>query len=124
MDEKNRITHAGPIEMLAEWEGPAIHEPGVLFEETHTADSAPDADAAALADWIAATALSGIGHPAHEAIKGRVRSVLAVCRQRHGQPKLDEVKQQLFQRLEPHRKNRKITDAELGERIELLFREL
>ncbi len=122
MDEKKVIAHAGPVEMLAEWEGPAIHEPGVLFEEQHAEHLALDADAAALAGWIAVTALSGVvGNATYEAIKNKVRGVLAAWRQRHGQPKLDEVKQKLFERMQQHRQNPKITDAELLERVELLF---
>jgi hypothetical protein len=61
---------------------------------------------------------------ASEAIKNKVRGILAAWRQRHGQPKLDEVKRLLFQQLQEHRNNRKITDEDLRERIELLFRDL
>jgi hypothetical protein len=124
MDEK-KFTHAGPIEMLAEWEGPAVYEPGVLLEESQVEQLALGADAAAMAGWIAVTALSGVpGNNASQAIKNKVRGILAAWRQRHGQPKLDEVKQQLFQLLQAHRNNRKITDEDLRERIELLFREM
>src|SRR5436305_9554259 len=122
MDDKKPVAEAAPVEMLAEWEGPAVHEPGVLFEERQAERLTLDADAAAIAGWIAVTALSGVvGNAAHEAIRNKVRGVLAAWRQRHGQPKLDQVKQQLFLQMQQHRKNPKITDEELRERIELLF---
>jgi hypothetical protein len=124
MDEKKIITHAGPVEILAEWEGAAIHEPGVLFEESHAEHLAVDADAAELAGWIAVSALAGVGHPACDAIKAKVRGVLAACRQRHGQARLDEIKKHLFRQMQQPQRNRKLTDAELRERIELLFRDL
>ena len=124
MDEK-KVTRAGPIEMLAEWEGLAVYEPGVLLEESQVEQLALGADAAAMASWIAVTALSGVpGNNASQAIKNKVRGILAAWRQRHGQPKLDEVKRLLFQLLQAHRNNRKITDEDLRERIELLFREI
>ena len=124
MDEK-KVARAGPIEMLAEWEGPAVYEPGVLLEESQVEQLALGADAAAMASWIAVTALSGVpGNNASQAIKNKVRGILAAWRQRHGQTKLDEVKRLLFQQLQAHRNNRKITDEDLHERIELLFREM
>src|SRR5437016_2932427 len=108
MNEINRVTHASPVEMLAEWEGPAVHEPGVLFEERQAEGLPVDADTAALAGWIAVTALSGvIGNSAYDAIKKKVLGVLAGWRRRFGQPKIDEVKQQLFVQMQQHRKNPK-----------------
>src|SRR6266436_5247535 len=103
MGEK-KVAHAAPIEMLAEWEGPAVYEPGVLLEENQIEQLALGADSAAMASWIAVTALSGVpGNKASEAIKNKVRGILAAWRQRHGQPKLDEVKRLLFQQLQAHR---------------------
>ena len=33
MSEPNPVVQPALVEILAEWEGPAIHEPGSLFEE-------------------------------------------------------------------------------------------
>jgi len=118
MDKNKTIGQAGDIEILAEWEGPAVHEPGVLFDERLAADS----DAVALAGWIAVTAMSGAnGNSAYAAITNKVRGVLAAWRQRHGQARLDEVKRELLSQMQQHRKNARITDDELRERIDLLF---
>jgi hypothetical protein len=113
------------VEMLAEWEGTAIPAPGVLFEEQHAEHLSLSADAAELAAWIAVTVLSGVvGNSAYEAIKAKVLGVLKGWRQRFGQAKIDEVKKRLFEEMQKHRNNRKITDEELRERIELLFDEV
>jgi hypothetical protein len=125
MSENKCVTQPATIEMLAEWQGPAEHEPGVLFDEKQAEHLAVDADTANLAGWVAVTALSGvIGNAAYEAIKRRVLGVLTAWRRRFGQAKLDEVKQHLFAQMLHHRKNPKITDEGLRERIELLFDEI
>ena len=125
MSEPKPVAHAAPTEILTQWEGPAIHEPGVLFEEAEGEHLGGAVEVAALAAWIAVTALSGvIGNATHEAIKKKVLGVLSAWRRRFGQPKIDEVKQQLFLQMQKHRNNRKITDEELRERIELLFDEI
>jgi len=111
--------------MLAEWQGPAENEPAVLFDEKRAEHLAVDADTANLADWVAVTALSGfVGNAAYEAIKRRVLAVLTTWRHRFGQAKLDEVKQHLLVQMQHHRKNPKITDEDLRERIALLFDEI
>jgi hypothetical protein len=80
---------------------------------------------AAIASWIAVTALSRAnGHPAHEALKRKVIGFLKRWRGRFGQGKLDEVKQLLLVEMEKYRKDRKLTDQELHERIERLFDEI
>jgi hypothetical protein len=116
MDETPFTAHAGPIEMLAEWEGSPIYAPGVLLNEAQVEQLARGEDAAAMADWIAITAMSGFpGHKASESNKNKVRGILRAWRQRHGQAKLDEVKAHLIQRLQDS-KDRKLRDDELRER--------
>jgi hypothetical protein len=122
MNESNSVGHTDSLEVLAQWEGPAIHEPGVLFEEKGAENLSPGADVAELAAWIAVTVLSGeTGDAAHEAMKAKALGVLSGRRRRFGQVGLDEIKQQLFQQMQSYRDHRKITDEELRERIEQLF---
>jgi hypothetical protein len=116
---------ATAVEMLAEWEGQAVHHPGVLFEESQAEQLSGVDDVAAIAGWIAVSALSGVvGNSAYEPVKRKVIGFLEGWRARFGQLKLDEVKKQLFVEMQKHRKNSKITDQELQERIELLFDEI
>jgi hypothetical protein len=125
MSEIKPVTPVGATEILAAWEGPAIHELGVLFEEKLGGRQAAEGDIAALAGWIAVTVLSGgTDAAASEALKEKVLGVLAGWRGRYGQAKLDEVKQQVFQDMQKHRRHRQITDATLRERIEKLFGEV
>jgi len=125
MSEPNPVVQAVPVEILAEWEGPAVHEPGVLFDEAQVEHLESNGDVAALAAWLAVTAISGVSAAtAHEAIKTKVCGVLAAWRQRFGQAKIDEVKQQLWLQMQQYRNKRKLTDEELGERIDLLFTEI
>src|SRR5437660_3239855 len=92
MNETNPEGHVGPVEMLAEWEGPAAHEPGVLFEDRQAEHLAVEGDAVALTGWVAVSALSDVvGNSAYEAIRNKVLGVLAGWRRRFGQEKLDEV---------------------------------
>jgi hypothetical protein len=124
MSEPNPVVQPALVEILAEWEGPAIHEPGALFEETQAEHSERTDDVATFAAWIAVTAVFGeISNAAQEAINGKVCSALAEWRRRFGQSKIDEVKQQLLVQMERYRNNRKMTDEELRGRIDLLFRE-
>jgi hypothetical protein len=122
MNETNSVGHTDPLEILAQWEGPAIHEPGVLFGENGAEDPSVGADVAELAAWIAVAVLPGkTVEAAHEAMKAKALGVLSAWRQRFGQAGLDEVKQQLFRQTQTYRAHRKITDEELRERIEQLF---
>jgi hypothetical protein len=125
MSESNPGAQVVPVEMLTEMEGPALHEPGVLFDEAQIEHLEIDGDVAALAAWIGVTAISGtIDGPAHEAIQKKVRGVLAAWRQRFGQAKIDEVKQQVWLQMQQYRNKRKLTDDELQQRIDLLFRSI
>jgi hypothetical protein len=125
MSETNSIAQAGPIEIIAEWDGPVILAPGVLFDEAQAENLSIDGDMTALVGWISLTAMSGpIGDALHEASQKKVLGVLSSLRRRFGQPKIDEIKQQLFDHMQQYRNHRKITDEELTERIELLFDEI
>jgi hypothetical protein len=111
--------------MLAAWQGQAVPHPGVLFDESQAEHCSGAEDVAAIAGWIAVTALSGTsGSSAHDAARRKVIAFLKGWRARFGQEKLDEVKKQLLVEMQTHRKNGKITDQELHDRIELLFQEI
>jgi hypothetical protein len=125
MSESNSVHEIASAAILAEWEGPAIHEPGVLFEDKTADHALAEANASELAAWIAVTALSGPDdHEAHKAIRAKVVGVLSAWQQRYGQTKIAEVKQQLLQHLHQYRNHRKLTDEELHKRVELLFDEI
>jgi len=122
MSEPNPLAHAAPVEILMQWEGPAINEPGVLFEEAQVNHLGAEVDVAAVAGWVAVAAISGVvGNATHEAIKEKVLDVLSALRRRFGKAKIDEVKQHVLLQVQKHRNHRKITDEELRERIDLLF---
>jgi hypothetical protein len=112
------------MQFLVEWEGPAIHAPVVLFDETQ-ADKLPASEQArAIAEWIAVRGLSDPFNPIHPAnvvIRAKVIDFLKAWRARFGQAKIDEIKQELIQEMERCREYRKISDQELQQRIELLF---
>ncbi len=58
----------------------------MLLEESQVEQLTLGADSAAMASWIAVTALSGVpGNNASQAIKNKVRGILAAWRQRRGQ---------------------------------------
>jgi hypothetical protein len=125
MSETNSVGLTDTLEMLAQWEGPVIHEPGLLFEENAGDHPSLEGSAAELAAWIAVTALSNlVDSSAANAIRAKVVGVLSAWRRRFGQAKIEEVKQQLLQQLQSSRNNRKITDEELRQRIERLFDEI
>ena len=119
MNDNNPTGHASPLEILAQWEGPAIHEPGVLVDERQLAAGSNDAE---LVAWLSQTATSRtIANPAYAGIRAKVLGVLSAWRQRFGQGKIDEVKQLLLQEMEKDRAHRKITEEELRQRIDRLF---
>jgi hypothetical protein len=125
MNENLPATPIGPLEMLAEWEGPAVHEPGVLFDPNQDDGSAGEGKVTTVASWISATVLScPTDHAAYEAIKNKVLGFLHGWRQRHGQAKLEEVKQEIMLRMLKRRDNGKRTDADWSKRIESLFNEI
>ena len=124
MSEPNPLAQAVPadIEILAEWAGPVVAAPGVLYEEEQAERLGVEADVAGLAAWIAVTALSGEGgNSVQEAIKRKVVGVLAAVRRRFGQSKIEAVKQELLLQMQQCRHNRKITEEELKGRIDRLF---
>jgi hypothetical protein len=116
---------ATAVEMLAEWQGQAVPHPGVLFDESQAENHAGAEDVAAIAGWIAVSALSGtIGNSAYDAARRKVIAFMKARRARFGHEKLDEVKKQLLVEMQTYRKNGRITEQELQERIELLFQEI
>jgi len=114
------------LELVASWEGPARHAPGVLFEEV-AGDRllAGEVGLVELATWVAVTAFGGaIGNLAFEAIKAKVRGVLAAWRRKHGPARLEELKQQVFEEMNKHRPNGKLSEEELKSRIDTFFAEI
>jgi len=122
MSDPNPVAHAAPVEILTQWEGPAIHEPGVLFEEAQAEHLGAEVD---VAGWVAVAALTGVvGNANHEAVKKKVLGVLSALRRRFGKAKIDEVKQHVLLQVQKHRNHRKVTDEELRQRIDRLFNEI
>ena len=112
----------GPVEILSEWEGPAIHEPGVLFEEQKAEHLTFGADVAAFVGWLALVAVSGvIGNATYEATKRKARHILDCWRQHHGKAKVDEIKQRGTEHMKPHQASGKLTGRRIAQRIEALF---
>jgi hypothetical protein len=125
MNDNSPTGHTSPLEILAQWEGPVVHEQGVLLGEMDAEHLSTRIDAGELVAWLAATALSATSHdPAYPAIRAKVFTVLSAWQQRVGQDKMDEIKRQLLLHMEQFRKYGKITEEELRERIERLFAEV
>jgi hypothetical protein len=125
MKENTPVVNVAVSEMLEEWEGPAILEPGVLFDPSQREHLAGEADIVAIASWVGITVLrTPLNQAAYDAKKKEVLSFLSRWRKRHGQAKLDEVKQQLFDLVQKRRNHRKMTEAETHNRIESLFDEI
>ena len=121
----NPVGRTSPDEILAQWEGPAIHEPGVLSEDREAERLSAASDIGELVAWLAVTALSGaIGDAAYAGIRAKVIEILSAWRRRLGQVKMDEVKQQLLMRMQQYCNSRKVTEQELCERVERLFAEI
>jgi hypothetical protein len=110
------------IDFQFSWEGPAEHAPGVLFDLPNPMmpfDVAlPD-----LANWIAVAAMSGVvGNLATDAIKAKVRALVAAWRQLHGQAKTEQLKQHVTKEMMNHRANGKLSEEELRQRIDAFFK--
>ena len=71
----NSIGESVPVDILAEWEGPAIPALGIFFELPNIEHAGVEVDVAALvAGWIAVTAISGeVGNTVHEGLKKESR---------------------------------------------------
>lgn len=121
MSQANTPSGPAPIEMLTEWEGPAQINPVVFAGpkelEGFLADPGRDGDAAT---WIAVT-ISGavVDNCVDESLKGKVVAFLAAWRGRHGQEKLDDLKQKVLRAFERGKADRKQT----RDRINALFGE-
>lgn len=111
------------IESVAQWEGKAIPAPGVLFKEPDGNSTLADGEQmASLAAWVAVTAMSEpTGSSVSEAIKLKVVNALKVWRQRLGETKLDELKQNVLQEMDNHRRNGKLTADQLRKRVDQFF---
>src|SRR5262245_41428602 len=114
------------VEMLAQWEGPAEHAPGVLFEESgQDGMLSGEVGLLDLAGWVAVTALSGVvGNTAYAAVKDKVLGVLTAWRRQKGQAKLDALRHQVFEEMRKHAPNGKLTEEELKARIDAFFEEI
>ena len=111
--------------MLAQWEGPAVHEPGVLSEDREAERLAAGSDVGELVAWLAVTALSGATNDAaYAGIRAKVLAVLSAWRRRFGLAKMEEIKQQLLAQMQQYRDRRRVTDEELRERVGRLFEEV
>jgi hypothetical protein len=125
MSKPSFVGQAAPVEILAEWEGLAVPGSWAGFEEGEADHLGVTEDVAGLVAWLAATALGGVvGNSAYSAVRAKALGVLAAVRRRLGQVKIGEVKQQLLAEMQKYRLNARITDEELRERIDLLFREI
>jgi hypothetical protein len=113
---------AGPMEIVAEWQGQAIVEPGVLYDERIAEHLASDGDVAPLVAWLAVTVIPCVvGNTAHDASKAiheKALAILRAWRRRFGQRKIDEIKGDLLEQMRKHLPNGKITDEELHKRID------
>jgi hypothetical protein len=116
-------SQVGEIESVAEWEGQAIPAPGVLFKEPDGNSVLTDGQQmASIAAWVAVTAMSEpIGNSISEAIKLKVVNALKAWRLRLGQSKLDELKQNVLQEMDNHRRNGKLTADQLRKRVDQFF---
>lgn len=122
MRTPNTPAEPGPIEMLAQWEGPARVEPGALLEPRQAHDLVAREDMAGVAAWVAVTAVAGSAdNHATEEIREHVLSVLTAWRRRFGQTKTDDLKQQVYELIRTKGPKRKISDEELTQRLNSLF---
>ncbi len=124
MAESNPVT-THPLEILAQWEGPAIPEPGVLFGERDTGHLPPGIPAAEVSAWLAVTVLSDPNDsPGFEAIRAKALRVLSAWKKQFGQAGLDEVKHGVVGQMFSSRTRRRVSDEALHERIDRLFNEV
>jgi hypothetical protein len=115
--------HNAEIELVASWEGPAEHAPGVLFGESAGDEAlSGGVSVADLAAWVALAAASGvIGNATFAAVRSKVLGVLSAWRHRKGQAALDALQQRVFDELNRHRAVGKLTEEELRTRVAALF---
>lgn len=122
MGEVRTGAQTGPVEILSEWEGPAIHEPGVLFDAQKAEHLTFGADVAAFVGWVALAAVSGVvGNAAYDATRQKARHILDSWRQRYGKAKVDEIKERVYEHMKPHLASGKLREEELRKRIDALF---
>lgn len=123
---ENTVSPVADIEFIAQWEGEAEHAPGVLFGET-ISDGMLGVDVNLLdfASWVALAAVSGVmGNSTYGALKAKVLGVVTAWRRQKGQAKLDELKEFVFQEVQKHAPNGKLTLEELNARIDTFFSQI
>jgi hypothetical protein len=102
--------HAAPLEVLFDWEVPAINTPANAGPEELAGFLADPGSIASAAVWVRATiAYTVFGRTLNEAFAAKVDAFLAAWRNRHGREKLEELKQQVLEEnvkrtLDPQRK--------------------
>jgi hypothetical protein len=121
MSESNAPDVVAPIEMLAEWEGPAQLNPSVFAGpkelDGFLADPGLIGEAAT---WVAVTAGSAIlGNSVYDSLKNKVIGFLTAWRRRHGQKRLDDLKQKVLDAFDQG----KADPEETRRRIDALFAE-
>jgi hypothetical protein len=86
-----------PVEPLLDWESPAINGPAPEDPKTPEGFLADPGGLVPAGVWVGVTVASGIlGNTGYEEFKTKVVAFLAAWRDRHGDRKLDELKQQVF----------------------------
>jgi hypothetical protein len=106
------------------WDGPAEHAPGVLFNPAK--GTMPlEAVRAELVGWVAGPATAGVaGNAASEAIRAKVRGVLAERRRLYGPSDLEQLRQHVTAEMMKHLPNGKLTESELQQRIDAFFNDI
>ena len=111
---------SAPVEMLAEWEDSAELNSAVFAGPQELDAFLADANREAAADWIGVRVFPATaGDPAGDAIRAKVVGFLAAWRQRHGQAKLNDVKEKVLQAYA----RGKADPEETRRRIDALFAE-
>jgi hypothetical protein len=110
-----------PVEMLLDWEGPAINDPATADSQAIEGFLADPATLPSASLWVAVTIASVVlGNGVCDALRAKVVSFLAAWRSRHGQGKLDELKQQVLGEIQKQRTDPQQSEA-LRQAAEQLF---
>jgi hypothetical protein len=89
-----------PVEMLLEWEGPAINDPATAGSKEPADFMDETVTLASAAIWVTITIGQAVlGSSVYETLKARLISYLAGRRSQQGQKKLDELKQQVLEEI-------------------------
>jgi hypothetical protein len=121
MSKQDSVDCVAPIEMLPPWEGPAVHNEklfaGPKDLEGFLADPDRIGDAAT---WIAVT-IGGliVGGRVEQPLRAKVVAFLTAWRARHGEGKLDELKQKVLRAFERGKSDRN----QMRDGVDALFAE-